>query len=116
MTTRTKSLQTEPQRLAGYMCAIVGKKFRNIGDRSIVNIFHFSVEYRPIYVCTSQIQPNVRENIRQQLQSIGGEVVGSCDKHTSYLATTSISLTFKVLIAMIHGIPIVTPAFISEVR
>lgn len=74
------------------------------------------MEYCPIYVCTSVLPAVDKNKLQGKIRTFGGEILKTWDNKCNFLVAGALRLTEKILLALIHGVPIVCPEFIDKVN
>lgn len=77
--------------------------------------FIFSLKYKPVIVSTSGIQAEAKKDIENMLKTIDGELRSSWSRDCTLIVVNEIILTVKVVLALVNGIPIVTPDYVKKV-
>lgn len=81
----------------------------------------FKLEWRPMVVSCSTLKMSEKATLRDTLSKVGGNLLTKENKlvddwtdEVSHLVMNQVTLTLKVANALAKGIPIVTPAFLSD--
>ncbi|XP_069135203.1 nibrin-like [Argopecten irradians] len=73
----------------------------------------FIAVYEPMVVSTSCLSPALKKQVRQTVMQLGGHIVADWSRHCTHLVMTSISVTIKVVCAMVALKPIVSPDYLD---
>ncbi|XP_033747756.1 nibrin-like [Pecten maximus] len=73
----------------------------------------FIAVYEPFIVSTSCLSPSLKKQVRQAVMRLGGHIIADWSRHCTHLVMTSISVTIKVVCAMVSTKPIVSPDFLD---
>ncbi|OWF40288.1 Nibrin [Mizuhopecten yessoensis] len=73
----------------------------------------FIAVYEPLVVSTSCLSPNLKKQVRQTVLRLGGHIVAEWSRHCTLLVMTSISVTIKVVCAMVSLKSIVSPDYLD---
>ncbi|KAJ4462294.1 putative nibrin [Paratrimastix pyriformis] len=72
---------------------------------------YFRVEFTPLVVCSSQIEPEIRDTLEADLRALGGRLVLNWGPACTHLAMSTLSLTSKLGQCLAAVKPVVLPAF-----
>ncbi|XP_060072738.1 nibrin-like isoform X2 [Ylistrum balloti] len=73
----------------------------------------FIAVYEPLVVSTSCLSPTLKKQVQQSVMKLGGHIVAEWSRHCTLLVMTSISVTIKVVCAMVSLKPIVSPDYLA---
>ncbi|KAL0272347.1 UNVERIFIED_CONTAM: hypothetical protein PYX00_005355 [Menopon gallinae] len=72
------------------------------------------LEYKPVIACSSRLSNTQMGEMKRLLATIDGRIVSKWVKQCNVVFVNDITLTVKVLLALINGIPIVTMNYLTK--
>lgn len=81
----------------------------------LLNSYFFRLEYKPVIACSSRLSNTQTEEMKRLLSTIDGRLLSKWVKQCNVVFVNDITLTVKVLLALIDGVPIVTTNYLTKV-
>ncbi|XP_069674393.1 nibrin isoform X2 [Periplaneta americana] len=69
------------------------------------------LEYIPLIVTASTLSSEEKKSLKQYVSTLGGHIVNNWQDTVTHVTMPSLTLTVKVVCALAHGKPIVTPQY-----
>ncbi|CAH1778763.1 unnamed protein product, partial [Owenia fusiformis] len=76
----------------------------------------FKVEYKPMILTTSCLEPSMKKTVKSMTRCLGGHVLSDWRKICTMLVMSNLSVTIKVICALVSLKPIVTPQYLLDLK